>query len=162
VTPDRRRELVDLAIALGLAAAYAVSVVLRRSGHWLVYDLSYNLPIVVPFALLLLDRFRKRSALGVARCLVDAVVIALAASRVFLPVPFVSGHALFLTHALGTTRGVPRVAAALVMAEVTVFKIVWMDPSWLGGVVIGILGTWAWKRCARSRNVPASARESAP
>ena len=129
-----------------MAAAYAVSVVLRRSGHWLVYDLTYNLPIVLPFVLFLLQRVRTRDQLGARRIAIDVAVIALAASRVILPVPGFSGHTLFLTHALRTTRGVARAAAVLIFVEVTVIKLaLWHDASWGGGLVIGFLSAWAWR-----------------
>jgi hypothetical protein len=147
MAPARRQELLDLCGALAVAAAYAASVVLRRSGYWMVYDLYYNAPIVVPFVLFLIDRVRRRGDLKLARLGVDAGVVALAASRVVLPVPGISGHTLFLVYALLTTRGVTRVATAVVLLEVTVIKLaLWHDPSWLGGVLVGTVAARAFTR----------------
>lgn len=138
-----------------MAAAYALSVVLRRNGRWLVYDLYYNLPIVVPFVLFLLHRARTRGELGARRIAIDVAVVALAASRVVLPVPGISGHTLFLTHAMRTTGGVARAAAVLVFLEVTVIKLaLWHDLSWGGGLVIGLLSARAWRFVSRPWALP--------
>ena len=142
-----RSEVRDLAVSLCVAAAYAVSVVLRRHGHYLVYDLYYNLPIVAPFVLFGLNRFIRRAEVGGRRLALDAAVVLLAASRVIVPLPGISGHTLFLTHAVLTTQRVPRVAAALVLAEVTVIKLgLWHDATWFGGLALGVVASVAWRR----------------
>ena len=56
--------------------------------------------------------------------LIDLVVIALSLIRALVPLPLVSGHALFLSYALLTVPSVVvRTSAALVLLEVIYLKI---------------------------------------
>lgn len=54
--------------------------------------------------------------------------------------PIVSGHSLFLTYVMLTTRSwVARLTAVLVLIEVIYLKaFVWRDPTLIGGIVVGI------------------------
>jgi hypothetical protein len=151
----------DIAWALGLTLVYAAIVILRRHGDW-AFGLApfksssvfYNAPVVAPLFLFLQERTRRRAEIGRRRILIDAAVLGLAASRMVIPVPHVSGHALLLAHGLGTTRGlVPRVALALVLLATAFVKIVlWHDPSLVGGLVLGAASAWLWQRSDEARD----------
>lgn len=148
--------MLDTAGATTVALAYVATLVLRGPrGGWRDYDLLYNAPLVVPVVLFVLDRLRRRSAVGCARLGVDTAVVALAASRMVVPIPLLSGHTLFLVYALLTTwGGAPRgrwgvapLMTAAVLLEVTVIKLaVWRDPSWFGGALVGTVASRAFTR----------------
>lgn len=102
-----------LTIALFEAGAYAMWATLRFSGDKLSNQYLYVVPIVIPFVAFLFDRaeeFRHSTRL---RIIIDALVVVTAMWRVFGNVPYVSGHALFLTYALLSSRSrVAQVTAA--------------------------------------------------
>lgn len=103
-------------------------------------------PIVVPFAAFLFDRAARRRQVTAFQLIIDVLVVGTAIWRVIGHVPYVSGHALFLTYALLSTRSrVAQIAAAVVMLQVIYLKyIVWGD--WITstiGIAVGILATLA-------------------
>jgi ABC-type Co2+ transport system permease subunit len=109
----------------------------------------YMTPIAVPFVAFTIERLENLLALKLWPLLLDALVVALALSRVFYPVPFISGHVLFLTYALLTVRQrVSRIFAALVLLQTLVLKVFfWHDlRTPLGGIVLGVLGALAYRR----------------
>ncbi|MBI4672920.1 MAG: hypothetical protein HY741_14795 [Chloroflexi bacterium] len=67
-----------------------------------------------------------------------------------MPIPWYSGHALFLTYAcLTSTTLFVRLAALAVLLEVAWFKIVvWdFDLTLFGGIALGVCGAWwLWQR----------------
>ena len=138
-----------LLVSLIVASLYAIYATLRFSGDALHSQYYYVVPIVVPFFAFLFDRaerFYQRTAI---QLLVDAAVVLTAMWRVFGNVPYVSGHALFLSYALLSSRSrVAQITAALVMLEVIYLKFfVWHD--WISptsGIVLGILGAFiSWR-----------------
>ena len=84
--------------------------------------------------------------------IVDALVVVLAMGRVVGNVPFVSGHTLFLTYAILSSRSiVVRVTALLVMAQTVYLKyFVWHDfVTSTSGIVLGMTAAavvFAWGR----------------
>ena len=66
--------------------------------------LLYVVPIVVPFVAYLLDRGERWSERNKKQTLVDAIVVLIAMWRVIGNVPFVSGHTLFLSYCIITSR----------------------------------------------------------
>ncbi len=89
----------------------------------------YVVPIVVPFVAFLFDRAERGSRAVLFRTVLDALVVVTAMWRVIGDVPFVSGHALFLSYALLSSRSrFARVSAGAVMLEVIYLKyFVWHD-----------------------------------
>ena len=147
----------DVVAALALTCAYAGWVIARRHGDWadgLVpfrsRSVLYSAPVVAPLVLFALERWRRRTEWTKGHLAIDAGVFLLAASRMFLPVPGVSGHALFLTYgAVTASTRVVRVAMAVVLAATAVVKIfLWHDPSLLGGALVAFVAAFAWKRVA--------------
>jgi hypothetical protein len=72
---------------------------------------------------------------------VELSVLALAVARALIPIPFISGHALFLTYAILTvTSPTARWTVATVLIEVIYIKVcVLHDATLIGGIVVGIL-----------------------
>src|SRR5262245_2355361 len=93
------RPLVVLGLALLSSAAWALWS-LRFSGEKRTLSYLYYAPIVAPFVAFLLERLADRSAALKKLFLLDAIVTILAMWRVIGDVPFISGHALFLSYAV--------------------------------------------------------------
>lgn len=137
---------VILALSLGTALVFVALVIfdleLSKSGGRHSFFLFYIAPIGAAFVAFLLDRVVRAQAEGVLRVrgalpwLTDLVVIAFSLARTLYEVPFISGHALFLTYALLTVRSrVARALAGLVLAQVVYLKLfAWQDPTLYGGV----------------------------
>lgn len=138
-----------LALSLLSAALYAGYATLRFSGDKLSNQYFYVVPIVVPFVAFLFDRAERVHQRTRAQFVIDGIVVLTAMWRVIGDVPYVSGHALFLTYALLSTRSrVALVTAALIMLEVLYLKIfVWHD--WItptGGIVLGSVAAFiSWR-----------------
>jgi ABC-type multidrug transport system fused ATPase/permease subunit len=146
---------VGLLCGLGLAAVLALACFYLFDGHELIHHLSYTVPIAVPFAGFLFDRalvYLGQPGRQVApRAGLDTGLVLLALWRAVYPVPLISGHALFLTYALLSTRSLwIRIPTVVVLAEVAYFKIfLWHDPTIFGGALVGAAAALAWKRLAR-------------
>jgi hypothetical protein len=110
--------------------------------HW--FELSstfmYVVLIVVPFVAYLLDRGERWSERNKKQKLVDAMVVLIAMWRVIGNVPFVSGHTLFLSYCIITSRSpVARLTALIVMTQTVYLKyFVWHDcVTSTFGIVLG-------------------------
>lgn len=139
-----------LAVSLSGAALYAGYATLRFTGDKLSNQYFYVVPVVVPFVAFILDRAERVNQRARSQLIVDCLVVLTAMWRVFGDVPYVSGHALFLTYALLSTRSrVALVAAALVMPEVLYLKLFvwhdWVTPT--SGIVLGSVAAFVSWRC---------------
>lgn len=103
--------------------------------------LYYHAPIGFVFTIYALDRLERRAAIAWWQWLVEAPVVGLALSRTVAPLPFFSGHALFLSYVLAVPGSrLLRGLAALVLVEVAVIKVfVLQDATLIGGIVIGLM-----------------------
>jgi hypothetical protein len=109
----------------------------------------YVVPIIIPFVAFLLDRAEHLRETTAVQVIVDVVVVGLAVARVFTSFPFVSGHTLFLTYAIGSSRSrVTVVTASMVMLQVIYLKyFVWHDlVTSTGGIILGTLATIVVRR----------------
>lgn len=134
-----------LALSLLAAALFALCVNDRLVGEQRVFWLYYFVPIAVPFVAFVVDRVGRRAASRWAQWAIDLPVVAAALARVFWPVPFISGHVLFLAYASLTAKSaIARVTAVLVLVEVFYLKIlVWRDfTTWTGGWLIAGAAAW--------------------
>lgn len=134
--------LIVLSLSLMGAALYALYATLRFPGGSLRGQYSYVTPIVVPFVAFLFDRAARHRQANAFQLIADVLVVGTAMWRVIGHVPYVSGHALFLTYALLSTRSrVAQATAALVMLQVIYLKyFVWGD--WItstSGIALGAL-----------------------
>jgi hypothetical protein len=131
-----------LSLSLIGAALYALYATLRFPSQSLWGQYFYVTPIVVPFAAFLFDRSARHRQITALPLIVDGLVVGTAMWRVIGHLPYISGHALFLTYALLSTRSrVAQATAAVVMLQVIYLKyIVWGD--WItstNGIALGIL-----------------------
>lgn len=102
----------------------------------------YVVPIVVPFVAFLLDRAERIREAPAVQVIIDFAIVALAMARVFTSLPLISGHTLFLSYAIGSSRSaVAVVTASLVMLQVVYLKyFVWHDPvTSTSGIILGSL-----------------------
>ncbi len=136
-----------LAISFAAALALAGLTILWFTGEVRTFLLYYFVPIAVPFVTFLFDRAQYWTERSSAQAKIDLPVILLALLRAGLPIPLISGHALFLSYALFTTRSpLARGTAFLVLIEAAYVKIfMWHDITFVGGVVLGI-GAAFWFR----------------
>ncbi len=140
------------ALIAALAVAGLVKIVFDGELEWFL--LYYFVPIGVPFVAFLFDRAERRALLTRAQWLVDGPLVALALTRAVFPVPFISGHALFLAYAVLTTRSwVGRLTAAVILIQVAYIKIaLWHDPTVFGGALLGVATAWVFGRLAGGRS----------
>ena len=148
--------LLVLIFSLIGALLYAACATWRFSGATLSNQYLYVVPIVVPFTAFLLDRAEQGSRAGALGLAIDTLVVVTAMMRVFGDVPYVSGHALFLTYAvLRPGSLVTRVTAALVMLEVVYLKFfVWHDRiTPLTGMALALVAALTLRRFGNNRVV---------
>lgn len=135
------RPLHVLAASLAVMLFYGLYVLLTQQGGERFFHLYYFAPMAAPFTAFLLDRLERRAQGSALLYALDLLVLAVSIARAFQPVPFVSGHALFLAYALLTVRmPAARALAALVMMQVVYLKLfVWHDATFWGGVAAALL-----------------------
>lgn len=130
-----------LLFSLAGAALFALYAALRFVGDrpYLYY---YVIPIVVPFVAFLFDRAERFRQTTLTQSALDLLVVGISMWRAVGHVPFISGHALFLTYALLSTRSrVAQLTSGLVMLEVIYLKYIfwhdWVTPT--SGIILGTL-----------------------
>lgn len=141
-----------VACSLAGVLLYVIYATLRFSGDKLANQYLYVAPVVAPFVAFLFDRAERLRLLTPVQLAVDGLVLLTAMWRVFGDVPYVSGHALFLTFAVLSSRGrVARAAAAVILLEVAYLKLfVWHDwVTMTAGVVLGAVAALiSWRHRA--------------
>jgi len=138
-----------LIFSLGGALFYGAWATWRYSGANLTSQYVYTLPIVVPFIAFLFDRASEIGKASPIGFVVDALVVGTALMRVFSSLPFVSGHALFLTYAMLRPGSlVTRITATIVMLEVVYLKFfVWHDLiTPVTGITLGLIAALVVRR----------------
>ena len=147
--------IVVLILSLTGGGVYAVWASNRFTGGGLTGQYIYVVPIVVPFVAFLCDRVAEFRSAGLWIMAIDSLVVFTAMMRVIGDVPFVSGHALFLTYAILRHGSlITRITSALVMVEVLYLKLfVWHDfVTPVGGVALALVA-WTvagWLRAGRA------------
>ena len=120
----------------------------------------YQAPVGFVFVLFVWDRWQHRNSIPFrGRWLIDLLVILISISRTitwFLPL---SGHALFLTYAIGTSINLfIRVLAGCVLLEAIAIKHFWLQDDitpWVGmsvGLAV-VLIEHTWKLIAHARKI---------
>ena len=131
-----------LAVSILAAAIFAGFVSLLFEGDFRWFLLYYFTPIGIPFVAYLFDRAEHYAMTSMAAWTIDLLVLIPALTRALVRIPFISGHALFLTYCLLTSQSkVARITAALVLLQVAYLKIfVTRDTALIGGIIVGVLG----------------------
>ena len=145
-----------LVISVLAAGIFAIFVHLSFDGAQRWFLLYYFTPVGIPFVAFLLDRAEHYGSVSLGSWIIDLAVLIPALARAFVRVPLISGHALFLTYCLLTSRSkVARITAFLVLLQVAYLKIfVTHDTALIGGVIAGCLAALVYQRVKpRKRNV---------
>jgi hypothetical protein len=137
-----------LVVSLLAAAIFALFVILSYKGDFRWFLLYYFTPIGVPFVAFLFDRAEQYSLASRALWAIDLVVLLPALTRAFIRIPLISGHALFLTYCLLTSRSkIARLMAVIVLLQVVYLKIfVTHDTALYGGVIVGCLAALVYRQ----------------
>lgn len=138
-----------LVLMVGLLGTFAggIAVTFLFDGVRRESVLVYSVPIAVPFIAFLADRILRQSRRS---WWLDVPVVLLALSRTLVLVPFISGHALFLTYSLLTTRTwLARISAFAMLAYVVWVKWLLQDVSLLGGMLVGLIAAFLFHRFVR-------------
>ncbi len=137
-----------LTVAAVATAVFAFLVYSIFDGDRRLYVLYYSTPIGIPFVCFIFDRVERYKTIPKGLWVVDLAVLITALTRALLPIPLISGHAIFLSYALLTSHSkVTRITAALIMLQVAYLKIfIWHDVTILGGVILGSLAASAYRR----------------
>jgi hypothetical protein len=137
-----------LIVALVSAAAFALASYAAFDGDLRDLLVYYFAPIGVPFIAFLFERAERWPD---APWLIDIPLVIVSFARAAFPIPFISGHALFLSYALLTTRTrVARWTAIVVLIQVAYMKIfVWHDATLFGGIALGIGAAWVTRLVRR-------------
>lgn len=141
-----------LCISLSATLLFASAIVLSSHGRKSFYSLYYVAPIGVPFIAFLFERAERLQDLTLKTFFIDFVIVGLALARAEISIPFLSGHSLFLTYALLTSKTfVVRLTATIVMIQVLYLKLfVWHDYEVFGGIALGLIGSILFKYTKRS------------
>ncbi len=145
--------LTIMLVSIVATVALALVIILLFEGERRNAILAYSVPIAIPFVAYLFDRTQCWPEI---RWVLDVPVLLLALSRAFVPVPLISGHALFLTYAVLTTRlPIARWTALLMLLYVVYLKaFMWQDGTLIGGFALGIVVSLIyWRRKSSSPNV---------
>lgn len=142
---------------MGLALLFTFFILVRFHGETQFFYLYYMVPITVPFVAFVLARLETFSQTTWPQRILDVCVLTLAILRNFVEIPFISGHALFLTYCLFSTRTiVARVTAAIVLVVVILMKwFNWGDiytPS--GGFLLGSGAAFLFRLLSRTKPNP--------
>lgn len=137
-----------LAVSILAAAIFALCVIVSFDGEFRWFLLYYFTPIGIPFVAFLFDRAEQYASTSPGSWSVDLMVLIPALARAFIRLPLISGHALFLTYCLLTSRSaVARITAFLVLSQVAYLKIfVTHDTALIGGVIGGSLAAFLYRR----------------
>ncbi len=126
-------------VVIGLLTLYIISFHEGEARH---YRLYYFLPAAISATLFAFDRISRLRELGGVILGMDTLLGAVSLTRAIYPIPFYSGHALFLTYTLLTARDrLCLAAAAIVFLQTAYLKIfVWgNDATLYGGILLGWL-----------------------
>ena len=141
--PRLDNPLLVLGIGLCFVLLFAGLFCLLQQGDKRTYNLYYTVPIALPFIAFILDRMECRPEWTSAQRKLDAATVFFALLRSIAThyLTFLSGHVLFLTYSLLTSRSwAARITAVLVGIEVLYLKIfAWHKPEWIGGILLGLL-----------------------
>jgi hypothetical protein len=127
------------AVVVGLLTLY---IIIYHKGQAQYYRLYYFIPAAIAATLLVFDRIERFRELEGGILGLDLLVGAVSLIRAIYPIPFYSGHALFLTYSLLTAKDrLCLLATVVVLVQVIYLKAVVWDADWtlFGGILLGYL-----------------------
>jgi len=133
---------IQVAISLILTAFFGVAASFLKefngAGQFILF--AYHLPIGFAFSMFVLTEAANLNRGQLVRHYVSLIVTAASLLRVFVEIPFYSGHAFFISYMVLVTESFPaRIIAALVLLDVFYVKVVLLnDPTIWGGLILGL------------------------
>jgi hypothetical protein len=140
--------VIAVSVASTLIFILLMSPLPRFAGEGRFYLTYYHAPIGFAFVTYLFDRVERWDKIRRRQWIVELPVLGLALARALMPIPFISGHALFSTYAVLTVESrIARWAAALVVVGVAYIKVlILQDTTLVGGMIVGMLAALLTKR----------------
>jgi len=130
-----------LCVSLLAILCFCFATIILSNGRKSFYSLYYVAPIGVPFIAFIFDRAERWREFTFVMLMVEVIAVGLSMARAKVAIPFLSGHALFLTYAILTYKNLTaHITAMLVMIEVLYLKLfVWHDLEVFGGILFGVI-----------------------
>lgn len=117
-------------------------------------SLLYNQPLFSAFFFWLYCRLRENTKFPLSKIALDALVVGLAASRLFGSIIPSSGHALFLSYSFLTVsnRGY-RILSGVLLTGTIALKLYWGDyRSWVYGIAAGLFCGFIYGRLRKTES----------
>ena len=96
----KQKSLIQLIAILTAVGCITLYILLYYDGQSRYYRLYYFLPVTIPGVLFVFDRLSRLDQLGTTLPFIDTIITIIALIRAIWPIPFYSGHALFLSFLL--------------------------------------------------------------
>lgn len=139
---DNDRLKFQLLVTLTTVVLFTLFITYVYDGQSEYYRLYYFVPVSIPVVLFIFDRLSRRGQLTTKAYLLDLLIATISLVRVYIPIPFYSGHAFFLTYTLFTSKSKAcLIATVLVLAQTAYIKLFLWTPdfSLSGGIILGVL-----------------------
>lgn len=146
----------QLRLTLTVVVFFTLFILFFYEGEREYYRLYYFVPVSVPIVLFIFDRLTRHEQLSKLTYFLDVLIMIVSLVRVYYPIFFYSGHALFLSYALFTTKNrACLIAAFLVLVQTAYIKIFLWEPDYslAGGLVLGCLAGLISHRLTKKRSV---------
>jgi hypothetical protein len=142
-----------LLVSCIMALIYSLAIIHLYQGEIRSFLLMYFMPIVIPFIAFLFERVEKRKTLAGRSWIMDGLVIGLSLLRTIIPIPLISGHALFLSYSLLTTKSwITGITAVFVLIEVAYIKVfILHDVTLAGGMILGGAAAFMYARAQKRK-----------
>jgi hypothetical protein len=138
-----------LVLSIGAVAALVVSYISVRYLRYDAWTLFYNIPVGVAFLVFCFDRLHvlgRQRFIAYALDALDALLLMAAITRMFVLVPFYSGHTLFLVYFLLTAQlRLARLVAFAVLVQVVIVKIMLTDGTLIGGAMLAAAAAFVYR-----------------
>ena len=144
--------IVVFSLSITSALIFALLVVVIYENPLRSWLLVYFVPLTVPFVAFTLERAQRSAQIRAGQWWIDVIVLVLSITRIFFPVPGYSGHALFLTFVLFSSRTIVVLVTSLaVFLEVAYVKLFILDDMTVaGGFLLGIIFAVIYRRMERN------------
>ena len=155
--PNRLQRLIKAALLLAALACLAGLCILLPASSLAEerrFSLLYNWPLFSAFFLWLYCRLQENTKFPLSKIALDALVVGLAASRLFGSLIPSSGHALFLSYSLLTVSNRSyRILAGVLLMGTVALKWYWGDyRSWVYGIAAGLLCGFIYGRLRKTES----------
>jgi hypothetical protein len=146
--------ILTVSAVASLVVSY-ISVFYLRFSAWTLF---YNLPVGVAFLVFCFDRLLVLGRQPLAAYALDAILLAVAITRMFVLVPFYSGHTVFLVYFVGTAHTpLARLVAFAVLVQVAIVKVMLGDGTLISGALLAAAAVFVYRTLAGGHSATAIA-----